>query len=130
MPAVAAALVARLGYHARSAEWLTVFAYSWPKQPAKPHLSVGHCCQPVSQTSYLLSLRAEFRSACPEFLVGACLHYGFEAINPADNLFAPSERLGLITRRPNRWLGRLVDLLPRAPDSDHRWLPVGANLSG
>jgi hypothetical protein len=28
MPAVAAMLVARLGYHARSAEWLTVFDYS------------------------------------------------------------------------------------------------------
>jgi hypothetical protein len=28
MPAVAAVLVARLGYHARSAEWLTVFDYS------------------------------------------------------------------------------------------------------
>lgn len=28
MPAVASALVSRLGYHARTAEWLTVFDYS------------------------------------------------------------------------------------------------------
>ena len=28
MPAVAAMLVSRLGYHARTAEWLTVFDYS------------------------------------------------------------------------------------------------------